>query len=838
MRSAAVAALAALSLTSVAQQAGPLNKESYIKPPGLLEQALLTPWYTHVNPVSWSPKNNAFLDQDMPNFQSLDDRAAYHINLGGMDFDPMADRLRSLSTGKAIGWTVHSHEHGTVKLQTPKGAWLSSVTWSADGTKLLVVVSRREGSTLAWADPTTGDIHPMSSRRLLLTGVTQPAWIGSTDKAAVILAPRIRKGMTAWDETPSSPQVRVSRSGEDQIRTFQDLLEGPQEARTLEHLMTGQLAIIDADGRVTEIGEPRMYNSIDPSSTGDAFIAGWMEGPFPYLRPVRSSTRVSALIGADGKVIEEISKTLSPEVDKPEPKKGAKEEEKPEDKRFRSWRADGAGLAFVQKSKKDKDDKESKQKDRLMLATAPYGEGDAKVIFETEITISQVIYTDDGKSALIRQSDKGTTTYSMVDLAKGEANKVLDYKSSGSSNPGRGPGGRPGGRNAGGQGGPGSPVTAPGAHGESALVVSSDGGSIYFSGTLSGEEAKKQGRLNYIDRVALADGKKTRLFISKTGFQESARLLNNDATRIGVSRQSKTEPSNLLVFEPESKKETAITHNKNLLPDYSNLRTEEIEITRADGFKFHATVTFPKFFYGGEGRRAMFWFYPSEYTDQAAYDQRHERSANDRFVRPRSLSPRLLALLGYVVVEPECPIVGPRERPNNTFVHQLRNNLSATIDALEAKDYIDRRLLALGGHSYGAFGTANAMVHTPFFKAGIAGDGNYNRSLTPFGFQREPRKLWEAREIYYQMSPLWHAEQMTGALLMYHGIEDQNVGTFPIHSPRMFAALEALDKEAALYMYPYEDHGPRSQETVLDIWARWTAWLDRHLVLPENKPTN
>jgi dipeptidyl aminopeptidase/acylaminoacyl peptidase len=134
----------------------------------------------------------------------------------------------------------------------------------------------------------------------------------------------------------------------------------------------------------------------------------------------------------------------------------------------------------------------------------------------------------------------------------------------------------------------------------------------------------------------------------------------------------------------------------------------------------------------------------------------------------------------------------------------------------------------------------NAMVHTPFFKAGIAGDGNYNRTLTPNTFQSERRDLWEARETYLSMSPILYADRLTGALLMYHHLADQNVGTDPINSVRLFHALQGMGKPAALYMYPYEDHGQATRETILDQWARWVAWLDKYLkgAKPDGKIAN
>jgi dipeptidyl aminopeptidase/acylaminoacyl peptidase len=156
-------------------------------------------------------------------------------------------------------------------------------------------------------------------------------------------------------------------------------------------------------------------------------------------------------------------------------------------------------------------------------------------------------------------------------------------------------------------------------------------------------------------------------------------------------------------------------------------------------------------------------------------------------------------------------------------------NLYTVIDELDRQGYIDRTRLGIGGHSYGAFSTMNALVHTPFFKAGIAGDGMYNRTLTPNGFQSERRDLWDGQQTYLEMSPMLYADQLTGAILMYHSLEDQNVGTDPISSIRMMQALRAHGKTASLYMYPYEDHGPATKETILDQWARWVAWLDLYV---------
>ena len=222
-----------------------------------------------------------------------------------------------------------------------------------------------------------------------------------------------------------------------------------------------------------------------------------------------------------------------------------------------------------------------------------------------------------------------------------------------------------------------------------------------------------------------------------------------------------------------------LTNNEDMAPDLTAAPQQRFVVTRADGFNFRVTVTLPPGYQAGTRLPAIFWFYPREYSTQEAYDEPDRTFNKNSFQTFGSRSMAYLVRLGYALVEPDSPIVGPQGMMNNNYEHDLRNNLSVVIDELDRRGLIDRSRLALGGHSYGAFSTVNAMVHTPFFKAGIAGDGNYNRTLTPLGFQSERRIFWDARDVYVGMSPFFQANNLTGALLMYHGIHDQNVGTDP-----------------------------------------------------------
>ena len=141
----------------------------------------------------------------------------------------------------------------------------------------------------------------------------------------------------------------------------------------------------------------------------------------------------------------------------------------------------------------------------------------------------------------------------------------------------------------------------------------------------------------------------------------------------------------------------------------------------------------------------------------------------------------------------------------------------------------DRNKFAVGGHSYGAFMTANLLAHSDLFAAGIARSGAYNRTLTPFGFQSEERTFWEAKDIYFNMSPFMHADKIKEPLLLIHGEADNNSGTFPLQSKRFYNALKGHGATVRLVMLPHESHGYRARESILHMLWETHEWLEEHV---------
>ena len=632
---------------------------------------------------------------------------------------------------------------------------------------------------------------------------------------------------------------------------------------------------------VKKIGQPAVIRAIDLSPDGKYVRVTSMTKPFSYIVPVSSFGSLEQVWDTDGKVLAKVRETplnLGVQDDTqppPDPTQlaagGGRGGAQEQGKRELAWREDGQGLTYLEQEPPPPGETpaagagragrggagrgaaaagdqaggqgrgQAQRKDRLFQWLPPFEEKGAKVLFENNTRMSSHRFSPDMQTLFFRETSGQNTVEVAVNLKDPTQRYTLARfrTDDPAANPGNivmvrggGGGGGRGGGGGGGRGGAGGP-------GGGIVQISADGSSVFYQGALYDKNPDQVGPKTFIDKVAIKTGEKKRLFESDNNdvYESVTTPIDLDAGRFVVERQSPTQVPQFFLVDGTNRK--PLTENKDLFPDLTSARKLRIPIERADGFKFKVSVMVPPGWKEGTRLPALFWFYPREFTDQEAFDRPDRTFNKNTFTNYGSRSMQFLVRLGYAVVVDTpgaIPIVGPQGQQNNNYVNDLRNSLSAVIDELERRGIIDRTRLAIGGHSYGAFTTVNAMVHTPFFKAGIAGDGAYNRTLTPLGFQSERRDLWEAPNVYLGMSPFLYANDMTGALLMYHGLHDQNVGTDPTNSLRLMHALNGLGKTAALYRYPLEDHGPAAKETLLDLWARWSAWLDKYVKNPQ-KPT-
>jgi dipeptidyl aminopeptidase/acylaminoacyl peptidase len=863
MAVALTAAAVAVPTEAFTQQASDpeaiLADKSFVSPPDEIAEAALAPRYLNVTLTDVSPDKRWFFHSIGDGPVTMDRFSKDFDELGGVFIDHAANRHRDLTIRSDVGIDVISAADGSkTRVEVPEGARISGATWSPDGSRLAFYVHTDTETHVYVADPESGDSRQVTRRPVLATMVTGFEWTSDGNEIGTILTPDDRPSRPVESRIPAGPNVKITEDGENMLRTYASLMANPYDEALLEWHATGQLAVIEVENRrVTEIGTPQMITSFDFAPDGRHARVEIMQQPFSYVVPVRSFASVEQIWDREGAMVAVLQvNELENGIDgnlPTAPGVGGSDDE-PE-RRDVAWREDGAGLTFLLREGGEDEDEEDEEEqedsaadrrrpDRVMLWAPPFDGESLSVVYESESRIASHRFSSDHGMLFLTQrpengargggnggANGGRVREYAVDLsAPGTTYTVAEYDSDDFyANPGTllNEGGRvPGGRGFG--GGP--------ANAAQIVLRSADGRSVYLYGTQYDEDPLEASPQNFLDRVEVRTGEKERIFEATNGGQSEriVTVLDVDLEQFVVARQAPTEVEQSYLVAAGQR--TQLTSNVDYTPQITAAPRQRFTVERPDGFRFLVNVTLPPGYQEGTRLPAMFWFYPREYTDQEEYDEGGRTYNKDAFPNFGTRSMQYLVQLGYAVVEPDAPIVGKRGQMNNNYEHDLRNNLAAVIDELDRREIIDRRRLGIGGHSYGAFSTANAMVHTPFFRAGIAGDGNFNRTLTPLMFQSERRVFWDAKDTYLSMSPFMHANNLTGALLMYHGLHDQNVGTAPDHSPRLFHALNGLGKDAAMYLYPYEDHGPASRSTILDLWGRWTAWLDLHLKDDQGRP--
>ena len=839
-----------------------LADESYIQPPKELTDMVTAPRHLNVTLSNLGPDHQRFVVTRSEGMPTLAEYAKPFVNLGETAFDYQANRARQFQIRRDVALEIVDSKTGQkIEIAAPKGAWLSSPSWSPDGSKVAYYVHTDDATHIYVATAKDGTARKLSQVPVLATLVTSIEWTPDGAAIMAVVPPAARKPMPVEREGSEEPEVKITAGKAAANRTYRFLMHTEEDRAMLEWLSTGQLVLIDANsGTSRNIAAPDMWKNIEISPDGKYFRASTMLQPFSYNVPLSEFGTLDAVYDMNGKKLAEVLKrelrenTVTrggpPPGQRPGFGAGGRGAGRPDDKRDISWRPDGQGLSYLQLEPRPKGEERpaeetaeetatpAKRKDRVMQWLPPFDNNSLKQIYENEDRIGSLVYSPDAQTLFMTETVEGNEHFFAVKASDPKTkHTIFKHKTTDIyTDPGSlltrcaygcsGGGGR--------MGGPGR-----GAGPEGAVIVArvaSDGPSIFLSGTQYFKNPEEKAPRPFVSKVNFMTGESKKVFESAEDVYENVvTAADDDLNVIFTTRETDTTIPDSYVRDLRTGDLRKLTSNVDYSPSITQAIKKRMQVERVDGIKLWLTITLPSDYAAGTKLPALFWFYPREYTNQKDYDESVARYNKNSFPRLNARSMQYFILRGYAVVEPDCPIIGQQGQMNNNYVQDLRNNLWAVIDNLDKLGYIDRDRLAIGGHSYGAFSTANALAHTPFFKAGIAGDGNYNRTLTPFTFQSERRWLWDARDVYLQMSPFLYVNQINGALLMYHGQDDANNGTDPINSDRLFHALNGLGKTAALYSYPFEDHGPAMKETLLDMWARWDAWLDKYVKNPEKK---
>ena len=327
-----------------------------------------------------------------------------------------------------------------------------------------------------------------------------------------------------------------------------------------------------------------------------------------------------------------------------------------------------------------------------------------------------------------------------------------------------------------------------------------------------GSGASPKGNLPFVDSQSLATLESNRHWRCEEGSLEapvriagfSDREKDEAATPVLITNyESSTAPPNYRKRDLAKSDFDALTNFEDPTPQIRGLKKQLVKYKRKDGIPLSATLYLPADYREGDRLPLLVWAYPREFNDPSTAGQ--VVGSDARFTRMRGITHLTFLTQGYAVMDAATmPIVGDPETMNDTFIEQIVDSAQAAIDKAVEMGVADRERVGVGGHSYGAFMTANLMAHCDLFKAGIARSGAYNRTLTPFGFQSERRSYWDAKDIYHSISPFMHANKINEPLLLVHGDSDNNSGTFPMQSKRLYQAIKGNGGTVRLVMLPNE----------------------------------
>jgi dipeptidyl aminopeptidase/acylaminoacyl peptidase len=733
------------------------------------------------------------------------------LRLAGIRINPANNGPHRAPAGTGI--TLRTIATGAERqVQIPAGARVGHVTFSPDGKRLYFTNTRDNRVDLYLVDIATGQARLVDAA---VNDLTTPCdWVDDSSALLCRFVPSPRAPALAEPRVPGGPNVQENHGKPGPVRTYEDMLTSAHDEDLFEYYFTSQLAFVDpATGRRTAVGKPAMVADTSVSPNGQFILIEKVKRPFSRLLPWEDFPEDVELWTRRGENVRTIADVPMGDV---VPINGVIT-----GPRAYRWNPlEPATLIWVEALDNGDLKNTVPNRDRVLALEAPFTAAPVELT-KTEYRFTGVSWTDGGTIMLTESDRKTRTTRTWVlNRTWGEPRKLWDRKQQDRYNAPGTPlrhSGVAGGRGAG-------PGGAAGGGGRNSLIVQT-GDYIY----LAGDGASPKGEFPFLDRLNLKTFASERLFRSDENSYESlVTVLSDDGKKLLTRRETRTEPPNYFVRDLNAGSTQPVTSFKDPHPQITAAERMLVTYKRKDGVQLSGTIYLPPGRKPGERVPMFVWAYPREFVDADAASQ--VVGSPNRFTTLSGASHLLLLTQGYAIFDgPTMPIVGPGETANDTYIEQLVASAQAAVDKAVDMGIADRNRVGIGGHSYGAFMTANLLAHSDIFAAGIARSGAYNRSLTPFGFQSETRTYWEIPEIYGKMSPFNYADRINEPILLTHGEADDNSGTFPIQSERLYMALKGHGATVRYVTLPYEAHGYAARESNLHVITEMLNWLDKYV---------
>jgi dipeptidyl aminopeptidase/acylaminoacyl peptidase len=808
---------AVLAVASIAVSTAAFGQAlSYQKPPDAIEKLLTAP---RTPEVRLSPDRKMMVIEQPATYPTIADVAQPRYRLAGLRFNP-----------KVSGPSVEQYSI-SLSLQPVGGAMkpvtgvpaklkLTNAIWSPDS-KHVSFVQRDDaapaGLELWVLDVATAHAHRVGTVHLdAVLGRNPCEWLPDNDSLLCKVIPTPRGPAPAISDVPTGPDVSENLGKVTPAPTYEDMLKSADDENIFEYYSTSQLAVITLAGAARTLPIKGMLDGLAASPDGRYALVSMLHRPFSYTVPAQRfpmKTEIVTLKTGAVKVLQDRPLVDTLPISRDAVEAGPRDYQ---------WRSDvPATLVWVEAADGGLPKKGATVYDRVMALPAPF-EGASTMIYEAPLRIARGGGPGGGRGiewgnehlAIVseaRFSDRKSMLVAFDPSAPGAGIKTIYSGSSQDryNNPGR-------------------PMTEENAAGKPVLKLSADGQGVYFVSP----GASRTGDHPFVAIMPLAGGEKKILFRSADPYYDDPIALLSD-DKVLIRRESQTQSPNYYAASFSGGDPVALTTFPARYAGIAMPTRTFLKYKRADGVALTATLWTPAGYDKSQGPLpTLMEAYPAEF--KTAADASQVSGSPNRYPVFAGGSHVYMVMDGYAILDSATiPIIGEGDKePNDTYVEQLVAGAKAAIDEGASLGVVDRNRVAVMGHSYGAFMTANLLAHTDFFRAGIAESGAYNRSLTPYGFQNETRTYWEAPELYTKMSPFTYADKIKTPILLIHGEADDNTGTFPIQTERFYAALKGQGATVRMVFLPLEPHAYGALETKQHVLWEIDRWLNTYVKPP------
>ena len=758
--------------------------------------------------VSLSPDKKHILILERSSLPSIEELSQPELRLAGLRINPFTNgRSRSNNYKSIIIQNIKSGKQKKVK-GLPKNAKILNVIWSPNGKRIAISVINVNQINLYLAEAKNGKAKLLINRPLNTIYGSSVYWLNDSKGLIIKGIVEDRSDVPKLNTVPNGPILQENLGKVSPARTYQDLLTSPYDEDLLDYYMSAQVFHVNIKGKMRKIGKPGIIRRAEPSPDGDYILMETIHRPYSYLVPIYRFPTLVQVLDSRGEIIQTLRDMPLAEsipIGRDAVRSGP---------RSFGWRSDvGSTIYYVNALDEGDPNTDVSYRDELFSISPPFMSTEAQSLVKLELRYSSVMWGDKNNALISarRWKERRTTTWHL-DPLNNKTRKIIDRSYEDRYND------------------PGSPMMEKNIFGRSVLALV-DGRKIF----MSGNGASQDGDLPFVDEYDVITKQSKRLWRSEAPYYESGiSIIDKKNNIILTRRESKDEPPNYMLRGLKDNSLNPVTQFEHPYPQMKNLYKEMLTYKRNDGIDLSATLYLPPGRKPSDGPLPLLvWAYPREFKTSKAASQVVGSPHRFFSINPASSSSSALIMLSYgyaILMGATMPIIGEGDQePNDSFIKQLVGSAQAAADIMVERNITTRDQIGIGGHSYGAFMTANLLAHSDIFQAGIARSGAYNRSLTPFGFQSEQRTFWEAPEIYFEMSPFMHAQKVNEPILLIHGEADNNSGTFPVQSKRYYHALKGHGATAKLVLLPNESHGYKARESVMHVLWETANWLDTYV---------